>query len=78
LLTGEQRDKALALADELGIEANSVYYECPPEEKGNLVKKLQSEDQQVAFVGDGVNDAPALIYSARAQFALLSFRVPLI
>jgi heavy metal translocating P-type ATPase len=61
LLTGDQRDKALALADELGIEANSVYYECPPEEKGNIVKKLQRQGQQVAFVGDGVNDAPALI-----------------
>lgn len=61
LLTGDQRDKALALADELGIDANLVFYECPPEEKGNVVKQLQNEGHKVAFVGDGVNDAPALI-----------------
>ncbi len=61
LLTGDQREKALALADELGIDSSAVYYECPPEEKGNIVKKLQNTGQKVAFVGDGVNDAPALI-----------------
>ncbi len=61
LLTGDQRDKALALAEQLGIETEHVYYECPPEEKGNIVKQLQNKGHQVAFVGDGVNDAPALI-----------------
>ncbi|HIE02269.1 MAG TPA: heavy metal translocating P-type ATPase [Thiotrichaceae bacterium] len=61
LLTGDQRDKALALAEQLGIESRFVYYECPPEEKGNIVKELQNEGHLVAFVGDGVNDAPALI-----------------
>lgn len=61
LLTGDQRDKALALAEQLDIESHHVYYECPPEEKGNIVKQLQQQGHQVAFVGDGVNDAPALI-----------------
>jgi manganese/zinc-transporting P-type ATPase C len=61
LLTGDQRDKALSLAEQLGIETDFVYYECPPEEKGNIVKGLQKKGYQVAFVGDGVNDAPALI-----------------
>jgi len=59
MLTGDQRDKAEALAAELGIDR--VFAECPPEDKGNVVKQLRSEGSTVAFIGDGVNDAPALV-----------------
>lgn len=59
LLTGDTSLKANALAQELGI--TKVYAECEPEDKANIVQSLQSEGRKVAFVGDGVNDAPALV-----------------
>ncbi len=59
MLSGDQQDKAVALAEELGID--QVFAECPPEDKGKVVKQLRSEGDTVAFIGDGVNDAPALV-----------------
>jgi len=58
MLTGDQRPKAEALAAELGLDA--VYAELRPEEKAGLVEELQRNGAKVAFVGDGVNDGPAL------------------
>ena len=59
LLTGDRQDKAEALARELGMD--EVYAECPPERKAAVVEELRAQGAKVAFVGDGVNDAPALI-----------------
>lgn len=59
LLTGDRQDKAEALAQELAMDA--VYAECPPEGKAAVVEELRAQGAKVAFVGDGVNDAPALI-----------------
>ncbi|NJM11703.1 MAG: heavy metal translocating P-type ATPase [Synechococcaceae cyanobacterium SM1_2_3] len=59
LLTGDRQDKAEALARELGMDA--VYAECPPEGKAAVVEQLRAHGAKVAFIGDGVNDAPALI-----------------
>jgi heavy metal translocating P-type ATPase len=59
LLTGDRQDKAEALARELGMDA--VYAECPPEGKAAVVEQLRAQGAKVAFIGDGVNDAPALI-----------------
>jgi manganese/zinc-transporting P-type ATPase C len=59
LLTGDNKDKAIALSESLGMD--EVYYECPPERKAAIVTQLREQGQIVAFVGDGVNDAPALI-----------------
>lgn len=59
LLTGDTNLKANALAKELGI--SKVYAECEPEDKAKIVQILQKEGRKVAFVGDGVNDAPALV-----------------
>ena len=59
MLTGDHRDAALNIAAELGID--DVYYELKPENKADIVKKLKEEGCISAFVGDGVNDAPALL-----------------
>lgn len=58
MLTGDQRQTASSIAAEAGIDL--VFSELLPEDKLNIVKKLKEQYGQVAMVGDGVNDAPAL------------------
>ncbi|REJ71247.1 MAG: Cu(2+)-exporting ATPase [Planctomycetota bacterium] len=59
LLTGDRLPTARAIAEELGID--DVLAEVLPEGKSQAIAKVQSEDRKVAMVGDGVNDAPALV-----------------
>jgi len=60
LLTGDNARTAIHIAQEVGIAAGNVFSEVRPEQKAEFVKKLQAQGERVAFVGDGINDAPAL------------------
>ncbi|WP_225810372.1 heavy metal translocating P-type ATPase [Streptomyces spinosus] len=60
LLTGDNRTVAEAVARTVGIDPAHVHAEVLPEDKVDVVRRLQREGRAVAMVGDGVNDAAAL------------------
>jgi P-type Cu+ transporter len=65
MLTGDNENTAKAVADELRL--TDFKAGCLPEDKLEVIKKLQAEGKIVAMAGDGINDAPAL---AQAQVGI--------
>jgi Cu+-exporting ATPase len=60
LVTGDNALTARSIAEQVGIRPENVFAQVRPEQKAELVRKLQQQGQRVAFVGDGIIDAPAL------------------
>jgi Cd2+/Zn2+-exporting ATPase len=58
MVTGDNKTAASRVAEQIGI--NEIFAEAMPQEKVEIVKKLQAGGHRVAFVGEGVNDGPAL------------------
>ncbi len=63
LLTGDSRQRADLVAEELNIPPKRVHAEAFPEQKAKIVRDLHRSGRTVAFVGDGLNDSVALAYA---------------
>ncbi len=60
MVTGDSEPTAQRIAQQAGIPTENVFAEIKPELKARLVRQLQQQGQRIAFVGDGINDAPAI------------------
>lgn len=63
LITGDHRSAALDIANQVGILSDHVISEASPADKVLLIKKLRGEGKKVLMLGDGINDAAALVES---------------
>ena len=60
IVTGDQRSTAVAVAAVVGIAPENVFAGVSPDQKQDIIRKLQEAGEVVAMVGDGINDSPAL------------------
>ena len=58
MFTGDSKENALSISEKLNID--KVYYELLPTEKYEKLEELLNDQDVVAFIGDGINDAPSL------------------
>lgn len=64
MVTGDTHSCAIKVAHQTGISLNNVFSEITPDGKADVVQQLQSElNENVVFIGDGINDSPALVIS---------------
>jgi Cu+-exporting ATPase len=61
MVTGDRQETAKAIAEEAGI--TDIVAETKPQDKLDIVRKLQVQQKHVAMIGDGINDSPALTQS---------------
>jgi Cu+-exporting ATPase len=61
MITGDNARTARAVAEQVGIDPENVRAEVLPEDKSDAVEDIQSDGRRAMMVGDGVNDAPALV-----------------
>ncbi|GAB1538406.1 hypothetical protein NUACC21_10670 [Scytonema sp. NUACC21] len=66
MLTGDSQQKAVMVAEKLGIPLSNVHAEAFPETKAAIIQKLKAEGKTVAYTGDGLNDSAALAYADAA------------
>ncbi len=60
MVTGDHAVTARAIAEQAGIPLENVVAETKPEQKARFIQELRERGERAAFVGDGINDAPAL------------------
>ncbi len=63
LLTGDNQQRAVAVAEQLAIPLAQVHAEAFPEQKAEIIRQLHEAGKTVAFTGDGLNDSIALAYA---------------
>lgn len=63
ILSGDSQRVASRVAQELGINSNHVYAESFPDQKVDVIRRLQGQERTVVFIGEGINDAAALAHA---------------